>query len=100
MGIPHHQNAMNMAKALLKTGKVDCPDIGEESSSCDLKNILLSIVAGQNHQIQVMRGILEENQWPDTDACTIPAESAASTISGAQTILLPLLVLVASCITI
>ena len=38
--IPHHQNAVTVAKALLKTGKVKCDDPTDESDNCALEIIL------------------------------------------------------------
>jgi len=58
--IPHHQNAVNMAKALLQTDKIDCPDpTDEENEDCVMEIILREIINGQNHQIQLMRGYLD-----------------------------------------
>ena len=35
--IPHHQNAVNMAKSLIKTGEVQCDDItNEDDHDCRL----------------------------------------------------------------
>lgn len=69
--IPHHQNAVNMAKALLKTGSVNCADLGAESPDCSMEIILREIINGQNHQIQVMRGILKELSLPEEDDCEV-----------------------------
>lgn len=70
--IPHHQNAVNMAKALLVTGKLKCKDLTEETDDCVLENILREIINVQNAQIQAMRGILD-NQFPKypTDDCKV-----------------------------
>jgi hypothetical protein len=63
--IPHHHNAVNMAKALLKSGEAVCETSGpvEESAAksvgCLLEPIIRSIIATQNRQIQDMEGILE-----------------------------------------
>ena len=63
--IPHHQNAVNMAKALMKTGAVACGQTGPteegtaQSTACVLEPIALSIIVTQNKQIQVMKGVLE-----------------------------------------
>jgi hypothetical protein len=51
--VPHHQNAVNMAKALLKTGKLECDNLTEETADCALEQILLEIINEQNFQIQV-----------------------------------------------
>ena len=79
--IPHHQNAVNMAKALLKTGILVCDDMEnpDETDDCSLTSMLFEIINGQNVQIQTMRRILK-NQFPDypTDHCNvnIPAINA------------------------
>mmetsp|Transcript_41036 Transcript_41036/g.60229 ORF Transcript_41036/g.60229 Transcript_41036/m.60229 type:complete len:431 (+) Transcript_41036:83-1375(+) len=72
--IPHHQNAVNMAKALMKSGKLNCDDILEENSDCQLEVILREIVNNQNFQIQAMKSILEANNWPLYDDCKVPID--------------------------
>jgi len=58
--IPHHQNAVNMAKALLKTETLMCDDItDDENAHCVMEGIARSIINVQNHQIQSMRGVLD-----------------------------------------
>jgi hypothetical protein len=69
--VPHHQNAVNMAKALLKTGKVVCDDLTEESDACITEGILREIVNNQNFQIHAMYGILEEMEYPKEDDCKV-----------------------------
>merc|ERR1711957_779016 len=69
--IPHHQNAVNMAKALLANG-IDCDDIGEETAECALKVIAMEIITQQNHQIQGMYGAVEELEYITTDDCVVP----------------------------
>jgi len=57
--IPHHQNAVNMAKTLLHENELDCPDLtDDENEDCALEVILREIINVQNHQIQLMRGVL------------------------------------------
>lgn len=75
--IPHHQNAVNMAKALLKTDIVQCDDLTEETDDCAMKIILLEIVNTQNHQIQTMKGLLEGYGFPPKDACIVEITSDA-----------------------
>ncbi|CAB9517399.1 expressed unknown protein [Seminavis robusta] len=71
--IPHHQNAVNMAKTLLLTGDVPCEDLtNDEDPYCVMQVILREIVNGQNFQIQAMRGLLEALNLPATDDCTVP----------------------------
>jgi uncharacterized protein (DUF305 family) len=77
--IPHHQNAVNMAKALLKSGKVVCDDLtNEDSQDCILERILREIVNGQNHQIQLMNAYLEAKEYLATDNCVVEVETLGS----------------------
>ena len=69
--IPHHQNAVNMAKALLRTGSLNCNSFEEESDDCAMEIILREIINGQNHQIQTMRALLESQGYPETDDCQV-----------------------------
>jgi len=63
--IPHHQNAVNMAKNLLLTGETKCSLEGpvEEgdtvSTACLLDPIVRGIINVQNSQIQAMQGLLD-----------------------------------------
>ncbi len=75
--IPHHQNAVNMAKALLLTNKLQCDDItDDENPDCAMEAILREIVNGQNAQIQTMRAILEANNYPQEDDCKVMIREA------------------------
>lgn len=50
------QNAVNMAKALLKTGKTQCDDLAnEEEPDCILEGLLLMIVNDQNLQVGLLQ---------------------------------------------
>jgi len=70
--IPHHQNAVNMAKTLLLANKVDCPDpTDEENADCVMETILREIINGQNHQIQLMRSYLDAKGYKQEDNCEI-----------------------------
>jgi len=73
--IPHHQNAVNMAKALLKSGGLECDDVSEETSDCALKVIAMSIIAHQNHQIQGMQAVLDEEGYLPTNDCEVTVSS-------------------------
>merc|ERR1719491_2686108 len=58
--IPHHENAVNMCKALLKSGEADCDDLtDEDDEACIINVICQEIINVQNAQIQTMRGTLE-----------------------------------------
>jgi hypothetical protein len=69
--IPHHQNAVNMAKALLKMGTLNCPDIEEETDDCVMTQLMYHIINGQNHEIQLMRGVLKSQDWLGEDDCPV-----------------------------
>eukprot|EP00986_Skeletonema_menzelii_P021049 scaffold33005_cov177-Skeletonema_menzelii.AAC.5 len=85
--IPHHQNAVNMAKALLKTEKLKCDDLTDEESEqaddCALEIILREIVNNQNAQIQTMRAILEAKNYPKESDCKVPINSDRLNDDGA-----------------
>ena len=75
---PHRtsKNAVNMAKALLKTNILDCPRLTDEdrNDDCELENILREIVNGQNRQIQLMYGVLEDMNSAQTNDCVVHIE--------------------------
>jgi len=80
--IPHHQNAVNMAKALLADGILDsCTDIEEETPACTMKVLSMEIITQQNHQIQVMYGAVGELEYNTTDDCEVEV-SKTSTLTG------------------
>jgi hypothetical protein len=61
--IPHHENAINMAKALLHSGSLNCDDLTDDSvEDCVLQGMMYEIINGQNHQIQTMQSILQNNE--------------------------------------
>lgn len=79
--VPHHQNAVNMAKTLLIRGSVTCTDYtNEDDQVCILNRLLRDIVNTQNHQIQQMRDYLDAFDQPQTDNCII--EVATLSIEG------------------
>jgi len=70
--IPHHQNAVNMAKALLANRVLNsCRNLEDETPVCILKAISMEIVTQQNHQIQGMYGAVEELKYNATDDCVV-----------------------------
>jgi hypothetical protein len=70
--IPHHLNAVNMAKALHKTNSLECDDLTSDSEDCRLAELIYSMISSQNYQVQVMNRILEVNKnYPLTDDCDI-----------------------------
>lgn len=74
--IPHHQNAVNMAKLLLRSPNVACDDLTLETPECLMNTIAREIINGQNFQIQVMRSVLEEKGYIDEDNCEVPLSKA------------------------
>lgn len=91
--IPHHQNAVNMAKNLLLSNAVVCDDLSnpEENEDCTLQAILRGIINSQNYQVQQMRSYLSSNNLPPTDDCNVYMEtidiissSSRSYSSGSQ----------------
>lgn len=90
--IPHHQNAVNMAKSLLYTDSQEleylfCPSFREDHASmeeegekvveddplshipCIMVDLLRSMISSQNSQIQTMRQLLENGGYPEFDIC-------------------------------
>jgi Asp-tRNA(Asn)/Glu-tRNA(Gln) amidotransferase A subunit family amidase len=81
--VPHHQNAVNMAKALLKTNTLQCDDVrNEDVPDCVMLKIMYDIINQQNHQIQEMYNYVDALGSPRTDNCdvevTAPAISSAT----------------------
>eukprot|EP00536_Pseudo-nitzschia_multiseries_P013604 jgi/Psemu1/212211/e_gw1.593.29.1 len=61
--IPHHQNAVNMAKALLHSNDLVCDTSGsdeEDPWECELAPILYDIINTQNSQIMNMKHALDK----------------------------------------
>jgi hypothetical protein len=78
--IPHHENAVNMAKALLPN--VPCDDLTKEDDpDCVLNALARDIINTQNFQIQTMRTVLEALGSPPTDDCKVTVASVR--VSGA-----------------
>lgn len=70
--IPHHENAINMAKTLLITGDTECADLtDDEDPLCAMQTILREIINGQNAQIQGMRAIKDALSLPDATNCVM-----------------------------
>mmetsp|Transcript_16849 Transcript_16849/g.18990 ORF Transcript_16849/g.18990 Transcript_16849/m.18990 type:complete len:620 (-) Transcript_16849:535-2394(-) len=83
--IPHHQQAVNMCKALDVAQGTECEDIfDEDEPKCVLKVLCQEIINVQNAQIQTMRGILEQLELPDTDNCIVDIPVDPQTACEAQ----------------
>merc|ERR1711935_433766 len=75
--IPHHQNAVNMCKALLKSGEADCDDLEDEDSPACVTNVICQeIINAQNAQIQTMRGVLDGLNLDESDDCVIEVKKS------------------------
>mmetsp|Transcript_60246 Transcript_60246/g.69216 ORF Transcript_60246/g.69216 Transcript_60246/m.69216 type:complete len:661 (-) Transcript_60246:372-2354(-) len=83
--IPHHQQAVNMCKALDVAQGTECEDIfDEDEPKCVLKVLCQEIINVQNAQIQTMRGILQQLELPDTDNCIVDIPVDPQTACEAQ----------------
>jgi hypothetical protein len=72
--IPHHQNAVNMAKTLLfqQSELLNCASLdNQDDPYCVMEAVVRDIINTQNHQIQQMRGILEDLKYPEMDDCSV-----------------------------
>merc|ERR1712238_373017 len=70
--IPHHQQAVNMCKALDIAKGTECDDIfDEDDPQCVLKVLCQEIINVQNAQIQTMRGVLASLDYKETDNCVV-----------------------------
>jgi Domain of unknown function (DUF305) len=72
--IPHHQNAVNMAKNLLRRADdlVYCEDLlNSDDQKCIIQNLLRAIINTQNQQIQQMRDYLGSYGHPTEDQCKV-----------------------------
>eukprot|EP00121_Abeoforma_whisleri_P000257 Awhi_evm2s231 len=59
--IPHHSNAVNMAKILLKYLDGGLPGHSDPEQDDEVRDLMLEIINAQNAQITFMRGWLAEN---------------------------------------
>merc|ERR1719171_2856206 len=71
--IPHHQNAVNMAKAVLKTNTLDASD----ENDLEMEHMMWAIINGQNFQIHQMQDYLAAKDYVESDICE-PEASAPS----------------------
>eukprot|EP00527_Entomoneis_sp_CCMP2396_P005611 CAMPEP_0198147640 /NCGR_PEP_ID=MMETSP1443-20131203/36913_1 /TAXON_ID=186043 /ORGANISM="Entomoneis sp., Strain CCMP2396" /LENGTH=408 /DNA_ID=CAMNT_0043812053 /DNA_START=40 /DNA_END=1263 /DNA_ORIENTATION=- len=76
--IPHHQNAVNMCKALMVAGEIECSGIGEDEEDvvCIMRRLCYEIINGQNFQIQTMRGVLDAFEYAAEDDCKVEISSS------------------------
>lgn len=70
--IPHHQNAVNMAKALLFSGDLAaCDDLTVDSDACEFEKLVREIIVAQNFQIQAMQGVLDAGGYSEQNDCSV-----------------------------
>merc|ERR1711935_134011 len=74
--IPHHLNAVNMAKLLLKT------DPDSVAATDGLEDILWDIVNVQNYQVHQFRNYLEANTGIASDDSGLSAGALAGIVIG------------------
>jgi len=75
--IPHHQNAVNMCKALMKTGDIECADMTDEDDpACVMRVMCYEIINNQNYQVQTMRSVLDTSGYDQTDDCTVEVDQS------------------------
>jgi hypothetical protein len=72
--IPHHENAVNMAKILLK--EASASDITNAMDEDGLTDILFSIINVQNYQIHQFRNYLGPTESPTSAPTSLPDTSA------------------------
>lgn len=83
--IPHHQNAVNMCKALMKTGDIDdCGDYEDETVACTMRALCYEIINGQNFQIQTMRGVLDSEGYDEEDDCKVIINKSTKSAKGSK----------------
>ena len=85
--IPHHTNAVNMAKALMKAGYTDNAD-------AEVEDLVMDIINVQNKQINVMTAWLAAGKHAVQPVCEYgkPAEKTAAAVSAAPTSIIALCV--------
>jgi len=70
--IPHHKNAVNMCKALYKSGEADCDDLEDEDDPACVVNVICEeIINVQNAQIQALENVLEQLDLAPSDDCVV-----------------------------
>jgi len=93
--IPHHKNAVNMCKSLLKTGAADCPDIADglpgsddepdaSFDPCILNALCIEIINVQNAQIQTMYGVLDNIEDQGPIDCVVPFSGSGSSSKSSK----------------
>lgn len=80
--IPHHQNAVNMAKNLLRRADdiLYCDDLtSTDDQNCIIQSLLRGMINSQNKQIQQMRAYLRYYNYPTYDECKVYVDTLGVT---------------------
>merc|ERR1712178_278189 len=72
--IPHHVNAVNMGRIMLKFAGTELAQPGME----DLRNIMHAVINNQNYQIHVFRNYLGGTESATLNEAALPAKSYKS----------------------
>ena len=81
--IPHHQNAVNLAKAVLHKLNRPCTDLTDATDPyCVMEGLLYATVNRQNYEIGVMNNVLAAMNLPPTDDCQVFLSDPESAAAG------------------
>jgi hypothetical protein len=78
--IPHHQNAVNMAKLLMYQNSLT-----DDDSDAEVAGMLWAIINVQNYQINIMQNWLDAKSYDATNLCTDTTTSASSSAIAGYT---------------
>ena len=77
--VPHHEGAVNMAKALLKMDILPCDDFTADTPECMMNRMMRAVINSQNEQIMQMNGILQRKSVAlKPDGCGIEMQSSTA----------------------
>jgi uncharacterized protein (DUF305 family) len=76
--IPHHNNAINMAKLLLKQDALDVAGEGDDCAECEIEDLLWSMIVVQGHQVITMEDWLDSNSYDASATCDARRLAAAN----------------------
>jgi hypothetical protein len=79
-----------MGKAVHKTNSLKCEDLTSESEECRTAEVIYSMIASQNYQIQLMRKVLEAKNYLLTDDCDISLKKYQELTSSENSTILQL----------
>lgn len=56
----------------MKTGEIECNDmLNEDDEACIMRRLCYGIINSQNHEIQIMRGVLDSLGYKGEDDCKV-----------------------------